>query len=152
MVPDWLREIFDAHDREMAELKQAERQRERMAKQSEPAGLICKTDVTPPTPPAHQQQSAAMTQKQYDDGFNKWFAESFENYIDAFLRRELAPALVEYVCTYVGEKIEATTAKLRDELTAEIGGLRADVTIDRALHKQVLTLPNFLPARDRNVA
>jgi hypothetical protein len=48
------------------------------------------------------------------------------------------------------DKERAYTNKEIEALKAEVAALRADQTIDRAIHKESLTLPNFLPARGRD--
>ena len=105
-----------------------------------------------------------MAQKQLDDRYNDWFIKSFENCMNRVWDDEIVPVVQEFVdkvvdafAKEVSERFAFERKRVSDEtkeLTAEIGGLRADFEVDRILRKQgvVVDLPQFLARKNRNVA
>jgi hypothetical protein len=54
------------------------------------------------------------------------------------LADETKDAVAEFVSVYTRQKIEAATAKLREEFDRQLGELRADQTVDRSLTRTEL--------------
>lgn len=118
-------------DRLLAECERDEWQRAKRQKRSAPAEIVCKTYEPRPTP--QPQQSAIAMDPEKERQWNDWFDAGIKNYLkqnNKAMAEATRDAVVEFVCTYVGQRLAAETAKLREE----IAGLRSDIEILHA-HK-----------------
>jgi hypothetical protein len=118
MTPDWLQKLFDEHDTENARLAQAERQRERVTKRNEPAGLIYKTCVTPPQPVQQQQSVAAMSPE---------MEKRWHEYVDGRINLKWNEELSKFILS----ALERFAKELGKEFAIERNRVRSEVAANK---------------------
>jgi hypothetical protein len=163
-TPDWLQELFDKHDAEMADIRWLDRQRAKTAqakKQGVPAN-VDKDHSRPRPQPAQQQSTATMTpeqQKKWDEyiyaAINRKWEEELTPMVLRWIDRaadELSEAIAE-AFSIERKRVRDEAAALRKELIDEIAITRTDAAIDRATTREtIINLPAFVRRRDRDVA
>ena len=139
-------------DRLNAEFERDEWQRAQRAKQSAPAGVDFeewqRSRPRPPKPKPQVTTMAPEVQKLWDAWFDarvqKWVGHKsrlFNAIAEAFslFREEERKHMHEHVVAEIKKQLDAEATKLRDEFAAEIGSLRADQAINRAVMKGEVT-------------
>jgi hypothetical protein len=106
-------------------------------------------------PPARQQHSTTTTMDPAtSDAWNRWMSDYVRAHVEHRLKKyseDLVDAVGEAMSTYVHERLSAETTKLREEFNRELGSLRADMTIDRAIKRgEVSQLHGEVPKKRRS--
>lgn len=128
---DWDREererAIQEADRLKAEFERDEWLRAQRANRSAPVGTYEPRPIQ--RQPGHTMDAA--TQAAWD----QWIKTHIAIALEEHLKKVLVPSIGKAMSDYVHARLETEITKLRDELTAEIGALRADQAVDRAVIK-----------------
>lgn len=140
-----LQAVFEQDDQARADFDsfQARRSRSKSQQRSGDFGLLYRDQHDALIEPAPRAQATMSPEQQRP--WDEWF--------DARLKKNFDDFYKDVIAWYVSEYLHGKLKTLREELVAEIGVLRADVTLDRSVRRQeVIDLPTFVKKRNRHAA